>query len=207
MEKTIVAFNDTPMSLGQKLSVIQFEFKAKKNQHNKFGNYKYRSAEDILEALKPINEKYKVYFTINEQLINSNPPIMASVATIWDCESPDSIDCQSVVGIDLNLVGKGQQTPQAFGSASSYGKKYALGNLLLIDDTADADATNKHEKPVVTPKVELKKTVVTEKPVLEIDSDAFNGAKMYIENGVGTIESIEKKYTLTENVKQALLKK
>jgi hypothetical protein len=204
MEKTIVAFNDTPMSLGQKLSVIQFEFKAKKNQFNKFGNYKFRSAEDILEALKPINEKYKVYFTINEQLINANPPIMSSVATIWDCESPDSIDCQSVVGIDLEQ--KGMAMAQRYGSSSSYGKKYALGNLLLIDDTADDDATNKHVKTVATPKVDLKKPVVTEKPVLEIDTDAFNGAKMYLENGVGTIESIEKKYKLTENVKQALLK-
>lgn len=205
MEKTNVAFNETQLTLGQKLSRIQFEFKAKKNQFNSFGKYKFRSAEDILEALKPINEKYKVYFTINEQLINANPPIMSSVATIWDCESPDSIDCQSVVGIDLEQ--KGMAMPQRYGSSSSYGKKYALGNLLLIDDTADADATNKHEKTVVTPKVELKKPVVTEKPVLEIDTDAFNGALMYIQNGVGTIESIEKKYTLTDDVKQALLKK
>ena len=208
MEKTIVAFNDTPMTLGQKLSVIQHEFKAKKNQFNKFGNYKFRSAEDILEALKPINAKYKVYFTINEQLINANPPIMSSVATIWDCESTDSIDCQSVVGVDLDQ--KGMAMAQRYGSSSSYGKKYALGNLLLIDDTADADATNKHEKEVVTPKVQVKAEKPVEKPiekpVLEIDSDAFNGAKMYIENGVGTIESIEKKYTLTEQVKQALLK-
>jgi hypothetical protein len=204
MSKEIISINDAPeFTLSEKLSRIQFEFKAKKTSYNKFGNYYFRSAESILEALKPFNQKYKVYFTINEQLVNSNPPIMTSVATIWDCESPQSIDCQAVVGVDLEQ--KGMAMPQRYGSSSSYGKKYALGNLLLIDDTADADATNKHEKEVVTPKVQVKVEKPIEKPVLEIDTDAFNGAKMYIENGVGTIESIEKKYTLTEQVKQALL--
>lgn len=199
MAKTIIAVNDIPtLTLPQKLSAIQIEFKAQKNQYNSFGKYKFRSAEDILEALKPINEKYKVYFTINEQLINANPPIMNSVATIWDCESSQSIDCSAVVGIDLEQ--KGMAMPQRFGSSSSYGKKYALGNLLLIDDTADADATNKHDKS--TPA-----NTETKKPILEIGSDAFNGALMYIQNGVGTIETIEKKYTLTDKVKQELLKK
>lgn len=198
MAKTVIAVNDIPtLTLPQKLSAIQIEFKAQKNQYNSFGKYKFRSAEDILEALKPINEKYKVYFTINEQLINANPPIMNSVATIWDCESSQSIDCSAVVGIDLEQ--KGMAMPQRFGSSSSYGKKYALGNLLLIDDTADADATNKHDKSTPT-------TSAPKKPILEIGSDAFNGALMYIQNGVGTIETIEKKYTLTDKVKQELLK-
>jgi hypothetical protein len=184
---------EIPLCIGEKLCRIQQEFKAKKSRFNSFGKYNFRSAEDILEGLKPMNEKYGVYFTINEQLINANPPVMTSVATIWDCESGKSIDCSAVVGIDLNQ--KGMQTPQAFGSASSYAKKYALGNLLLIDDTADADATNTHFKEPIQAK---------EIPSLVIGTDAYNKAVDYLVGG-GDIELIEKKYKLTYEVKLALL--
>lgn len=192
MAKSIIAINDAPeYTLAQKLSRIQFEFKAKKGQYNSFGKYKFRSAEDILEALKPINEKYKVYFTINETLINANPPIMTSVATIWDCESTASIDCQSVVGVDLEQ--KGMAMPQRFGSTSSYAKKYALGNLLLIDDTADADATNNHKEIVVKAKTQL-----------IYPSEEFSKALDYMQGG-GDITLVEKKYLLDEQIKNALL--
>jgi hypothetical protein len=184
---------EIPLCIGEKLCKIQQEFKAKKSRFNSFGKYNFRSAEDILEGLKPMNEKYGVYFTINEQLINANPPVMTSVATIWDCESGKSIDCSAVVGIDLNQ--KGMQTPQAFGSASSYAKKYALGNLLLIDDTADADATNTHSKEPVKAK---------ELQSLELGTEAFKKAQDYLSGG-GDIELIEKKYKLTNEVKEALL--
>lgn len=200
MTKKIMQINDSPeLTLYQKLSMIQFEFKAKKNQFNKFGNYKFRSAEDILEALKPINEKYKVFFTINETLVNANPPIMLSVASIHDCESNLKIDCQSVVGVDLEQ--KGMAMAQRYGSSSSYGKKYALGNLLLIDDTADDDATNKHNKVVPTEKVEN-----PQKLKLNEGTPEFEKAKKYLNESAGSIDLIEKKYILSENVKQALLK-
>ena len=190
MSKTIEQINEpTPMHLSEKLSKIQIEFKAEKTKFNKFGNYKFRSAEDILEALKPMNKKYNVYFTINEQLINANPPIMSSVATIFDCDSLISIDCQSVVGIDLEQ--KGMAMPQRYGSASSYAKKYALGNLLLIDDTADADATNNHSNEPKT------------KPFLVEGTDAFKKAIDYIAGG-GELSIIETKYQLSASVKEAL---
>jgi hypothetical protein len=184
---------EIPLCIGEKLCRIQQEFKAKKSRFNSFGKYSFRSAEDILEGLKPMNEKYGVYFTINEQLINANPPVMTSVATIWDCESGKSIDCSAVVGIDLQQ--KGMQTPQQFGSASSYAKKYALGNLLLIDDTADADATNTHSKEPVKEK---------EKPSLILDSEEYKKALDYIAGG-GDIELIQKKYILTDLVLMGLL--
>jgi hypothetical protein len=191
-EKTIIQINDSvEFTLAQKLSRIQVGFKAKKNAFNKFGGYNYRTAESILEALKPYNEFYKVYFTINETLINANPPIISSVATIWDCESSQSIDCQAIVGVDLEQ--KGMAMPQRYGSTSSYAKKYALGNLLLIDDTADADATNKHDK------VEAK-----EKSKLVYESYEYGKALDYIAGG-GDISLIEKKYILTEEIKNALL--
>lgn len=190
MSKTIAQINEpTPMLISEKLSKIQIEFKAEKSKFNKFGNYKFRSAEDILEALKPFNQKYNVYFTINETLINANPPIMASVATIFDCDSLTSIDCQAVVGIDLEQ--KGMAMPQRYGSASSYAKKYALGNLLLIDDTADADATNNHSNEPKT------------KPFLVEGTDAFKKAIDYIAGG-GELSIIETKYQLSASVKEAL---
>jgi hypothetical protein len=193
MSKTIMQINEpTPMHLSEKLSRIQIEFKAEKSKFNKFGNYKFRSAEDILEAIKPMNEKYNVYFTINETLINANPPIMASVATIFDCDSLISIDCQSVVGIDLEQ--KGMAMPQRYGSASSYAKKYALGNLLLIDDTADADATNNHSNEPKT------------KPFLVEGTDAYKKAIDYLAGG-GELSTIETKYQLSASVKEALTKK
>jgi len=195
-EKTIISINDTPaFTLAQKLSRIQVGFKAKKNAFNKFGGYNYRTAESILEALKPHNEHYQVYFTINETLINANPPIMSSVATIWDCESSQSIDCQAIVGVDLEQ--KGMAMPQRYGSTSSYAKKYALGNLLLIDDTADADATNKHDKPEPI-------KVFAEKKELRYESEEFTKALDYVTGG-GDIALIEKKYSLTEEIKNALL--
>ena len=193
MTKTIIQFNE--MSLPVKLSLIQSEFKANKSRFNSFGKYHFRSAEDILEALKPYNEKYQVYFTINETLVNANPPFMQSAATIFDCNSKDMITATAMVGVDLQQ--KGMQTPQAFGSASSYGKKYALGNLLLIDDTQDADATNAHSK-------EAKPEVI--KPELVTGTDAYDKAVEYIAGG-GDITLIEKKYKLTEQIKKSLLNK
>ena len=184
------------LELGEKLSNIQFEFKAQKNNYNSFGKYKFRSAEDILEALKPFNIKYKVYFTINESLINANPPIMQSIATIFDVESGASIDAQAIVEVEKEQ--KGMSAPQRYGSASSYGKKYALGNLLLIDDTKDADATNTHGN---VPKKEP-----VEKPYLVEGTDAFKKAIDYIAGG-GELSIIETKYQLSASVKEALTKK
>lgn len=184
------------LELGEKLSNIQFEFKAQKSNYNSFGKYKFRSAEDILEALKPFNIKYKVYFTINESLINANPPIMQSIATVFDVESGASIDAQAIVEVDKEQ--KGMAMPQRYGSASSYGKKYALGNLLLIDDTKDADATNTHGN---VPKKEP-----VEKLNLVEGTEAFTKAIDYIAGG-GDIKIIETKYNLTDEVKQKLTKK
>ena len=147
------------MTLGEKLSLIQQEFKAQKSRYNSFGKYNFRSAEDILEGLKPFNKKYKVYFVVKEEVttsfIGATTPVMVSKATIHDIESDASVSATAIVGVDL--AQKGMQIPQAFGSASSYGKKYALGNLLLIDDTADADATNSHGKSEASSKAPAKK--------------------------------------------------
>ena len=174
------------MTIQEKLSLIQHEFKAKKSRYNSFGKYNFRSAEDILEALKPINKKYKVYFTIEEQISEiAGLPIIHSVASMIDGDQ--KIQATAIVGVDLNQ--KGMQVPQQFGSASSYGKKYALGNLLLIDDTADADATNTHGKQ--------------SKPKLLKGSDNWGKALSYIQSG-GSVTTIVSKYDVSIEDKSEL---
>jgi len=182
------------LTLNQKLSLIQKEFKASKSKFNSFGKYNFRSAEDILEALKPFNEKYQVNFTITESIEETQFlqfPMLRSTASIND--DYDSISATAIVGIDLEQ--KGMQMPQKFGSASSYAKKYALGNLLLIDDTQDADAVNKHDK----------EPVADEKKFLNKNTPEFNKAIEYLKNG-GTFEAIQSKYKMQEAVRAELLK-
>jgi hypothetical protein len=190
--------------LHEKLSKIQFEFKANKSKFNSFGKYNFRSAEDILEALKPYNEKYGVYFTITETAgASSELPLIYSTATIHDINGVQEISATAIVGVDLQQ--KGMQIPQAFGSASSYGKKYALGNLLLIDDTQDADATNTHGKGKDVLQ-ELKEIMMEpEQKWLNVNTPEFTKAIEYLKNG-GNIEVIEKKYKLAAKTKQELLK-
>jgi len=184
------------LKLHEKLSKIQVEFKAAKSKWNSFGKYNFRSAEDILEALKPFNEKYGVYFTINEQLANIDGlPIITSYASINDVNGEDEIVATAIVGVDL--AQKGMQTPQAFGSASSYGKKYALGNLLLIDDTQDADATNTHGN-TSQPKSFTK-------PKIDIGTDNYEKAVAFVKGG-GDVNVIYDKYNVSEEAKKELSK-
>jgi hypothetical protein len=193
---------ETDLNLNQKLSLIQKEFKANKSKFNSFGKYNFRSAEDILEALKPFNEKYQVSFVIREDIINVNPPIINSSACMLDNNGVNEIIATAIVGVDLNQ--KGMQVPQQFGSASSYAKKYALGNLLLIDDTQDADATNKHDKEFKNENTNIAVNV-TDLKWLNKNTPEFNKAIEYLKNG-GNIATIQNKYKLAKAVKDELLK-
>ena len=193
-------YNNTPNTknmkqLNQKLAVIQTKLKAKKSSYNSFGKYYFRKAEDILEAIKPFLMEHNVTVTINEEVIVTDPvPTIKSTATITD--GVDSINATAIVGVDLNQ--KGMQTAQQFGAASSYGKKYALGNLFLIDDTADADSTNTHGKNGAVNKI--KKAA---KPA--ITKEQLAKAKEYITAG-GNIAAIETKYKLTDEQRTSLTK-
>ena len=177
--------------LNQKLAVIQTELKAKKSSYNSFGKYYFRKSEDILEAIKPFLVKHGVTVTINEEIIATDPvPTMQSTATISDGEN--AIHATALVGVDLNQ--KGMQTSQQFGAASTYGKKYALGNLLLIDDTEDADSGVK-ASTVVDKIKQAAKTQIT--------PDQYNKAKEYVAAG-GDVEAIKTKYKLTAAQEKAL---
>ena len=177
------------MTINDKLTTIKTKFKSKKSRFNSFGKYYFRSAEDILEATKPYLLELGVSVTINEELIASDPmPILQTSATVSD--GKDNIVATALVGVDLNQ--KGMQVPQQFGSASSYGKKYALGNLFLIDDTQDSDATNNHGK---APKA---KNTLTSK-----SDPAFKKAQDYIKAG-GKLTAIKAKYALSKEVEAEL---
>jgi len=169
------------MTINEKLASVQTRFKSKKSRFNSFGKYYFRSAEDILEATKPFLLELGVSVTIQERFIDNGPvPIIESMATISDGES--AIHATAIVGVDL--MQKGMQTPQQFGSASSYGKKYALGNLFLIDDTQDSDAVNDHGKTMTSGQV--------------------HSAKGYLKSG-GTLDAIKKKYKLTSQQEKELI--
>ena len=168
------------MTLNEKLATIQTKFKSKKSRFNSFGKYYFRSAEDILEAIKPFVKELGVTVTINEQLVDT--AVLQSTATITD--GTDTVTATAVVGVDLEQ--KGMQMPQRYGSASSYGKKYALGNLFLIDDTQDSDATNDHGK-----------STTTVKPSLSVNTQAFTKATEYLKSG-GDITAITKKYKVSQ---------
>ena len=159
------------MTINQKLTQIQTKFKSKKSRFNSFGKYYFRSAEDILEAIKPFIKELGVTVVMNEELVDSS--VIRTTATITD--GKETINATAVVGVDLDQ--KGMQMPQRFGAASSYAKKYALGNLFLIDDTKDSDATNTHGKNDITGR-------------------QLAQAKDYVKSG-GKIEAIKAKYQLT----------
>ena len=132
------------------LIAIQSELKAPKNQFNSFGKYKYRSAEDILEAVKPLLKKYNCYLTITEET-NEIAGYLVLTSRVTIACGDESIFVEAQAGI--NPERKGMDIAQSFGSSSSYAKKYALGNLFLLDDTKDADSNRVNEpasKPQMT---------------------------------------------------------
>jgi hypothetical protein len=177
------------MTLNEKLATIQTKFKSKKSRYNSFGKYYFRSAEDILEATKPYLLELGVSVTVSESIIAAEPfPIVESKATVTDGES--AIHATAVVGVDLDQ--KGMQMPQKFGSASSYGKKYALGNLFLIDDTQDSDAGNSHGK---ASKLKAK--------ITSSSDAAFTKAMEYVKGG-GKLDAIKAKYDLSPDVEKLL---
>tara|TARA_R110002012_G_scaffold7177_4_gene33918 strand:+ start:332 stop:880 length:549 start_codon:yes stop_codon:yes gene_type:complete len=182
------------MNILQKLQKIQTELKVNKGQRNNFGKYNYRSAEDILEAIKPISEKYQVMFKITEELKQvADFVYVESIAQIFDLGVENKVEkIESVATAVLDFDAKGMQNPQRTGAASSYAKKYALGNLLLIDDTKDSDATNNHSK-------------AKGKPELKMGSTDFKKVLAAVKNGY-TIDQVKSKYSVSSAVEKLLIK-
>ncbi len=127
----------------KKMVAIQSELKAPKNQVNSFGKYKYRSCEDIIEAVKPLLAKQGLYMRISDRVEkHGNSNYVRAKVTVTDGEN--SIDASAYARESIDK--KGMDDAQQTGATSSYARKYALNGMFGIDDTKDADATNTHGK-------------------------------------------------------------
>jgi hypothetical protein len=124
----------------KELIAIQSELKAPKSQFNKFGGYKYRKAEDILEAVKPLLNKQKCTLTITDDIVMvGNRIYVKATATIKN----EKGECETTTGLAREEeTKKGMDGSQITGASSSYARKYALNGLFAIDDNADSDTTN-----------------------------------------------------------------
>ena len=168
---------------------IQSELKVPKGNYNSFGKYKYRSAEDILEALKPLLKKYEAILKLTDDIIQVGNKIFLKANAILYIKNGETI---STFGFAELSEHKGMSAEQATGTASSYARKYALNGLFLIDETeSDADHDNKKETP--------------KKPVLEANSEAFGKAVEYLMKG-GSIDAIKQKYEVSQEVETKLIK-
>lgn len=136
------------MNIYEKLAVIQSKLKAPKGQYNKFGNYNYRSCEDILEAVKPLLAETKTVLSITDQMeIVGNRVYVRAEAHLRDCEDVSSSgELVTVSYAREEESKKGMDSSQVTGAASSYARKYALNGLFCIDDNKDSDSTNTGEK-------------------------------------------------------------
>lgn len=136
------------MSTIEKLLAVQAELKAPKGQYNSFGKYKYRSCEDILEAVKPLLKKHEASITISDELVQiGNRIYVKATATFWNADGTGGVNIENTAFAREPDTKKGMDDSQVTGTASSYARKYALNGLLLIDDTKDADTDeNRNER-------------------------------------------------------------
>ncbi len=127
------------------LAEIQAAVKAPKGNFNSFGKYKYRSAEDILEAVKPVINPHGFHVTIYDEIVLIGDRFYVKATA--EISNGENAYTSVAFAREEELV-KGMSAPQVTGSASSYARKYALSGLLALDDTKDADATNEHQDEV-----------------------------------------------------------
>ena len=136
------------MEIYKKLSRIQCELVATKGQYNNFGKYSYRSCEDILEAVKPLLDKYKVAIVIKDDIVLVGDRFyVKATATLIDSDTGETVEASAFARESADK--KGMDSSQVTGATSSYARKYALNGLFAIDDNKDADATNTHGKDTI----------------------------------------------------------
>ena len=208
------------MTLKEKLNKIQVELKAPKNLYNKYGNYKYRNAEGILEGVKPLLAETKTILLLQDEIVTfgdlnntykkyeedkgSKSQIEAigqrfyvkATATLKDCESDEEISISAYARESLDK--KGQDQSQITGSTSSYARKYALNGLFILDDTKDEDASElKEEKDnkaaAQTKSAPAKPTTAPAKPPTTAQNK---------ENVLVLIKEVQKQINLTPEIRQ-----
>lgn len=186
------------MNIYEKLSAIQTELKAPKNQFNKFGGYNYRSCEDILEAVKPLCAKYKTTLVLEDEIVSTGTRYyVKATATLYDAEAANnvipSIDAKAYAREEESK--KGMDGSQVTGASSSYARKYALNGLFSIDDAKDSDTTNNGDAPAQKPAATAQKPATQaaqkKESVPEITPDAVASAG--IQDPEGMINWLEGK--------------
>ena len=186
----------------EKLVKLQAELKSPKNQVNKFGGYKYRNCEDILEAVKPLLDKHGLVLNITDSIGElCGIPYTESTASIFDPKKPEIVvTSKAQAGIDPNQ--KGMSLGQCFGASSSYARKYALNGLLLIDDNKDPDVTNNHSKTTPRKTTTVEKKAGDKKKVVAGTAE-YNKLLDWIQTPKGSIEKALEMYDIdsaTENI-------
>ena len=132
----------------KELIEIQNKLKAPKGQYNSFGKYKYRSCEDILEALKPHLFSYKCQLTISDEMVAVGERIYVKAVATLTNSAGEAVTTTAFAREEETK--KGMDASQVTGAASSYARKYALNGMFCIDDTKDSDTTNTGQQPTVT---------------------------------------------------------
>lgn len=180
-----------------KLQIIQHKLKAPKGQYNSFGKYKYRSCEDILEAVKPILNEVGCTLTLSDDiLLIGDRYYIRATATLRDSET-GSVITLAYANAREDEEKKGMDGSQITGTASSYARKYALNGLFCIDDTKDADTdeyanqTAKKHTPAPTPQ-----PTQTAKETLDPNHRHWNAVLKGLEQGKTSIAELQKKYII-----------
>lgn len=161
------------MSIYAKLSVIQLNLIAPKNQYNSFGKYNYRSCEDILEGLKPCLQETKTAVTVNDEIVQiGDRYYVKATATLFDCETGESVSNTAYAREEESK--KGMDASQVTGATSSYARKYALNGLFCIDDVKDADTRdNRQEEAKKQQKEEQEQKNIENSPISEVKVKAL----------------------------------
>lgn len=180
---------------------IQEELHAPKNQRNNFGNYNYRSAEDIIEAVKPIAHKYGYYLKISDEIMEVGGRIYVRAMAVLATEDGKK-EHISMGWAREEETKKGMDASQITGAASSYARKYALNGLLAIDDTKDSDATNTHDKSEAPTQAPVDNNL----PWLDEKSESFEKVKKAIQDGKATLADARKKFKISKKVSELLTK-
>ena len=208
------------MTIHEKMMKIQTTLKAPKNLFNSFGNYKYRNAEGILEAVKPLlaENKLSMYISDDVQAVNDRVYVKATVS-IFDIETGESVMATASAREALNK--KGMDDSQITGTASSYARKYALNGIFLLDDTKAADTdenqkertarANKQEQEKNKEKLDqMKISLVKQKTLLDLcEDEKFDINKIlksYKHESIKDITEGQYKYIVANKDKESVRK-
>lgn len=179
--------NHPTMNIQSKLLAVQSELKAPKGQFNAFGKYKYRSCEDILEAVKPLLSKHGLSMTISDDIVDVGGRVyVKATVTVFDHDG----NAHSVNAYAREEdTKKGMDASQVTGATSSYARKYALNGMFLIDDTKDSDSTNTHgsdnnvaTKPKAAPAAEKPAAPAAAEPAADSATSIMDKAVNYMKS-------------------------